>query len=90
MYVYIMIIDVVFDTKNYLKFLFTVFRNRNLGTTEVAKNELVTLQVPVYSCILPNCSFSSDSHGYFIYNTTNKFLILKNISEFYSLHASSL
>ena len=68
---YIMIIDAVFDTKKYLKFLFTVFRNRSLGTTEVAECELVTLQVTMYSYIRPNCSFSSDSHGYFIYNTTN-------------------
>ena len=64
-------IDVGFDTKNYLRFLFTVFRNRSLGTTEIARCELVTLRVTMYSYILPNCCFSSVSHGYFIYNTTN-------------------
>ena len=71
MYTYIMITDAVFDTKKYLKFLFTVFRNRSLGTTVVAKCQLVTLKDTIYCYILPNYSFSSGSHCYFIYNTTN-------------------
>ena len=84
---YSMIIDAVFDTKKYLKVLFTVFRNRSLGATEIAKCELVTLQFTMYSYILPNCSFSLDSYGYFIYNTTNN---PKNFRILESFHICSL
>ena len=45
--------------------------NRSLGTTEVAIVSMWCCGLQCTCIYFPNCSFSSDSHGYFIYNTIN-------------------